>query len=225
MTTAIPRAICAFVLSLAAVCGAQAQSQGVPGDIKNFVTQYVAATNAKDAARLRSFFLAQSLACETPATKDYYDTMFAQSLDTSVPAKYTFSLLPVHEGNLKALESMGQQWTVKPQNELHIDYQQGDDAGTVIVYLVQQNGRWFDDLPCATDAAIKQYRDNAAANKAALAHYKAMADGIKEPLRSELLGLLRAHETGRAIDRYREASGQDGRTSMLVINALKDDAR
>lgn len=75
------------------------------------------------------------------------------------------------------------------------------------------------------DAAIKEYRDNAAANEASLAHYKALASEIREPLRSELVDLLRAHKTGTATDRYHEATGQDVKTSMYVMNALKPEAR
>ena len=41
--------------------------------------------------------------------------------------------MPVNAGNLKALESLGQRWTVLPLQELHIDYQQGDDVGGYIV--------------------------------------------------------------------------------------------
>ena len=74
-------------------------------------------------------------------------------------------------------------------------------------------------------ATLKQFRDDAPENAKLLAHYKALADGIKEPLRSELLKMLRAHETGSAIDRYFAASGQDRKTSMLVINALKEETR
>jgi hypothetical protein len=159
-----------------------------------------------------------------PENKDYYDAM-ASRIGEPIPPNYKFSVMPVNEGNLKALEGMGQRWTVKPMQELHIDYQQGDDVGSYIVYLIHENGRWFQDFPCATDAAIKQYRDNAVANEAALAHYKALAADIKDPLRSELLGLLRAHETGRATDRYHEATGQDYKTSMYVMNALKTQAR
>jgi hypothetical protein len=59
--------------------------------------------------------------------------------------------MPVNEGKVKALESMGQGWTVTPSQELHIDYQQGDDAGSYVVYLIHGNGRWFYDYPCATD--------------------------------------------------------------------------
>ncbi len=200
--------------------GAQS-TQGVPGDVKSFVTQFVAATNANDIARLRSFLYPKSLACITPKNRDYYDAMAGYG--EPIPPNYKFSMMPVNEGNLKALESMGQRWTVKPAQELHIDYQRGNDVGGYVVYLIHENGRWFYDLPCATDAAIKQYRDNAAANAAALAHYKALASEIKEPLRSELLRLLRAHETASATDRYHQATGQDYKTSMDVINALKTE--
>jgi hypothetical protein len=219
------RSALAIALGLLEVSSVRAQTaQGVPGDVKNFVTQYVAATNAKDTARLRSFLYPKSLACIMPENKDYYDAM-ASHIGEPIPPNYKFSVMPVNGGNLKALEGMGQRWTVKPMQELHIDYQQGDDAGSYIVYLKHENGRWFQDFPCATDAAIKQYRDNAVANEAALAHYKALAADIKDPLRSELLGLLRAHETGRATDRYHEATGQDYKTSMYVMNALKTQAR
>jgi len=219
------RSALAIALGLLEVSSVRAQTaQGVSGDVKNFVTQYVAATNAKDTARLRSFLYPKSLACIMAENKDYYDAM-ASHIGEPIPPNYKFSVMPVNEGNLKALESMGQRWKVKPMQELHIDYQQGDDVGSYIVYLIHENGRWFQDFPCATDAAIKQYRDNAVANEAALAHYKALAADIKDPLRSELLGLLRAHETGRATDRYHEATGQDYKTSMYVMNALKTQAR
>ena len=221
----ILRTAFACTIGLFAIGSARAQSaQGVPGDVKNFVTQYVAATNVRDMVRLRSFLYPKSLACITPGNKDYYDAMASHPGDL-IPPDYKFSVMPVNEGNLKALESMGQRWTVKPAQELHIDYQQGDDVGGYIVYLIQENGRWFYDLPCATDAAIKQYRDNADANEAALAHYKTLASEVKEPLRSELLGLLRAHKTAAATDRYHQATGHDYKTSMYVINALKTEAR
>jgi hypothetical protein len=215
----------ACTIGLLVIGPARAQSaQGVPGDVKNFVTQYVAATNARDIVRLRLFLYPKSLACVTPENKDYYDEM-ASHIAEPIPPNYTFSLLPVNEGNLKALESMGQRWTMKPAQELHIDYQQGDDLGGYVVYVIHENGRWFYDLPCATDAAIKEYRDNAAADETALAGYTALASEIKEPLRSELLGLLRAHKTATPTDRYHQATGQDYKTSMYVMNALKTEAR
>ena len=219
------RTTLACTIGLFVICSADAQpTQGVPGDLKNFVTEFVAATNAKDIVRQRLFLYPKSLACITPENKDYYDAM-ASHIGEPIPPNYKFAVMRVNEGNLKALESMGQLWAVKPSQELHIDYQQGDDVGGYVVYLIHENDRWFQDFPCATDAAIKQFRDNAAANEAALAHYKALAAEIKEPLRSELLDLLRAHETASATDRYHQVTGQDYKTSMYVMNALKTEGR
>ena len=224
-TTTMLRTTLACTIGLFVICSADAQpAQGVSGDLKNFVTEFVAATNAKDIVRQRLFLYPKSLACITPENKDYYDAM-ASHIGEPIPPNYKFSVMPVNEGNLKALESMGQRWTVKPAQELHIDYQQGDDVGGYVVYLIHENGRWFYDCPCATDAAIKEYRENATANEAALAHYKALASEIKQPLRSQLLGLLQAHETATAIDRYHRATGKDYKTSMYVMNALKTEAR
>ena len=218
------RTTLACTMGLFVICSAEAQpTQGVPGDLKNFVTQFVEATNARDMVRQRLLLYPKSLACITPENKDYYDALGGH-VGEPIPPNYKFSVLPVNQGNMKALESMGQRWTVKPAQELHIDYQQGDDVGGYVVYLIHENGRWFYDYPCATDAAIKEYRDNAAANEASLAHYKAVALAIKEPLRSELLGLIRAHRTAVAIDRYHEATRQDYKTSMYVLNALKTEA-
>ena len=110
----IPRIALALAFGLVALSAARAQTaQGVPGEINNFVTQYVSATNAKDSARLRSFLYPKSLACITPENKDYYDEM-ASHIGEPIPPNYKFSVMPVNEGNLKALESMGQRWTVKP---------------------------------------------------------------------------------------------------------------
>jgi hypothetical protein len=204
---------------------AMPQGQAVPPGIRVFASQYVMAFNSKDPRQLLALQHPTSLACITPENKDYYDGALAMQMRDSVPANYTVSVMTPNEGNLKALESMGMRWPLKPEQEVHIDYQEGEDATGIVVYLVRQNGRWFGDFPCATDATIKQFRDGAAERQAAAARYKAIADGIKEPLRSELIGLLRAHETGRATERYRNTSGQDGRTSMLVMDALRDEIR
>ena len=90
----IPRIALALAFGLVALSAARAQTaQGVPGEINNFVTQYVSATNAKDSARLRSFLYPKSLACITPENKDYYDEM-ASHIGEPIPPNYKFSVMP-----------------------------------------------------------------------------------------------------------------------------------
>lgn len=220
---AISRMFCALLLCLAVAAGVSAQTHATPGDIKTFVTQYVAANNAKDVARVLSFYGPKTLACITPQTKDYYYGAMAVQMRDQIPPNYTFSVLSVNENNLKAIESFAH-FPVHPEKELHIDYQQGEESGSVVIWLIQQNGRWYADQPCVSEQALKQFRDEAPAREAAMARYKALAAGIKQPLRSELLAMIREHNTASASTRYQQASGESAQTAMFVINQLKQDA-
>jgi hypothetical protein len=146
--------------------------------------------------------------------------MTGMQFKDATPAGYMASLVPINENNLKALADTAR-LAVKPSRELHIDSQQGEDVSGVVLWLIEENGRWLADFPCPTDQATKQFHDDAPARAQRDARFKALATGIKDPLRSELIDLLRKHETGRAITRYQQATGQDAQTSMLVVNALK----
>jgi hypothetical protein len=218
------RSLCLILLSLSTACYAHAQSQVSQAEIKPFVTEYIAAYNAKDAARLQALYDSKSRACITAEDKDFYDASLAAMWREPIPAKYTSTISAVDENNLKGIESFGH-FPLKPTRELHIDYQQGDDAGTVVVYLVQENGRWRADQPCPTEQTVKRFRDEAPARKEREAHYRLLVGTIQEPLRSQLIALLRDHKTGEAIDRYKAASGQDTQTAMLVINQLSLEPR
>ena len=215
---------CLILVSLCTACCARAQSQASQADSKAFVTEYVAAFDAKDAARLQALYDSKSRACITAEDKEFYDAALAAMWRNPIPEKYTFTVSAVNENNLKAIETFGR-FPLKPARELHIDYQQGDDSGTVVVYLVQENGRWLADQPCPSEQTLKKFRDEAPARKEREAHYKSLAAAIQEPLRSQLIALLREHKTGEAIDRYKGATGQDVQTAMFVINQLALEPR
>jgi hypothetical protein len=201
-----------------------AQPQASEGNVKAFVAQYVDAFNAQDASRLESLYDSQSQDCITAEDKDFYDAALRAMWRDPIPANYTFTVSEVNQNNLKAIETFGR-FPEKPERELHIDYQQGDDSGTVIVYLVHENGRWAADQPCATEETLKQFRDDAPERKKREAHYQSLANIIQEPLRSQLIALLREHKTGEAVERYKKASGQDSQTAMFVMNRLAYEAR
>lgn len=222
MKLALSRTICVIALTSAVALNARAQNAAVPPDVKAFATQYVAAFNSKNQARLLALNVPQSRACITPQNKDIYDAALFMQMRDPVPPNYMLSLMPVNEGNLKALAA-AEYFPVKPERELHIDYQypETNDGGQLVLWLVRQNGHWVGDFPCMTAQGIKNFRDNAAARE----HYKTLAAGIKDPLRSQLLAMLRKHEAGEAEERYQKATGSDIRTSMLVINALEDQIR
>jgi hypothetical protein len=220
MRSGFLQAIFVVALFLAVTLYSRAQQTSVPPDVKAFAAEYVAAFNARDKARLESLNLPQSRACITPANSEIYDSLLSMQMRDHVPPGYMLSLMPVNEGNLKALAN-DEYFPVKPERELHIDYQypETNDGGQLILWLVRQQSRWMGDFPCMTAHGIKEYRNNAAARE----HYKTIAAAIQQPLRSQLLAMLRVHKTGEAETRYQQATGADIRTAMLVINSLQDE--
>ena len=215
-------AISGIAFALAASFGLRAQDTPVPPDVKAFAAQYVAAYNSKDPARLLALYLPQSRACITPENKAVYDELAALNRHDHVPPGYLLSVSPVNEANLNAFSSQ-MHFLVKPERELRIDYQFPDtsDGGQLMLWLVRQNGHWLSDFPCMTAQGLKSFRDNAAARE----QYKKMAAGIKEPLRSQLLAMLRKHQLGEAELRYQKETGAEMRTCMLVVNALQDEVQ
>ena len=189
----------------------------VPADVKAFAAEYVAAWNAKDPARLSRLIVPGSQACATAENKAVYDEMQRAEMRDAVAPGYLLSLMPLDEANMKAMASQGY-FLVKPERELRIDYDYPNtrDGGQLLLYLVHENGRWMSVFPCMTAGAIQDYRDGAADR----AHYKAIAAGIKEPLRSELISMLQKHQRGEAEERYKAATGCDMRMAMLVVTAL-----
>lgn len=216
-----------ILVSLCAAGFARAQSEPPQAEIRGLVTQYVAAFNAKDASRLEALYGSKALAClaaEKKDFKDYYDFAVAMTWRDSIPANYTFKVSAINQNNLKAMETFGH-FPAKPAWELHINYQQGNDVGSVELYLIQENGRWLIDQLCASQATMKQFRDDAPARREREARYRSLAAGIQEPLRSQLIELLRNHDTGEATERYMKATGKDGQTAMLVMDELAHEVK
>jgi hypothetical protein len=200
------------------------RAQGVGGDVKDFVSEYVAALNAKNVTRLDALLHPQSLTCVTPETKSYYDEARAAQMRDPIAANYTLRVSVPDDKELKSLDGSWR-FPVRPTRKLQIEYRQGEDSGILLLWLVQENGRWFEDDPCATEKTLKEFHDDEPARQKRIAHSKALAAAIKEPLRSELIGLLREHKTTTATMRYQKATGSDYETSMLVIYELTPTAR
>jgi hypothetical protein len=192
-------------------------SQPVTPDIKAFAAQYVAAINAKDSAKLWSYLTPESRACVTTENKDVYATLFAVQMEETIPRDYLLNLTPVNQNNAKAMADR-QYFPVKPEHQLQIDYQLGNDSYGIVLFLVRENGHWLAAQPCATDKFIAEFRTDAPERE----KFKQTAAQIKDPLRGQLLALIAQHDTAAANSRYKEATGSDYHTAVLVIYALKE---
>ena len=213
-----------FLASVLACSCSNGSAQGVPGTVDDFVKAYVDALDAKDVARLNSLLHPKSLACVTPENRDYYDQARAAAIREPVPADYKVEVTPPDDRDLHLGPTFGE-FPVRPTQKVQIHYQEGEDAGTAVLFLVQEKGRWLEDDPCVSQQMLKQFRDDEPARKERIAKTDALVAAIQEPLRSQLKALIREHKTMTATKQYQQASGQDYETCMFVIYELTPEAR
>jgi hypothetical protein len=221
MIDAMRQVLCAALFCLGLV--EPAPAQGVQEDVRDFVSRYVAALNAKDIVRMNALLHPQSRACITLASKDYYDDAMAAQIRDPLPADYRVRAVAARDHEMEGLEPFAR-FPVAPTLRVEIHYDQGEEHGIVLIYLLQQNGQWFWVDVCATDAGLAQFRAEAPDRQARAARIAALIADIREPLRNELMVLIRDHKTVTAATRYREASGQDAETGMWVVHELTPEA-
>ncbi|HEV2341825.1 MAG TPA: hypothetical protein VGS15_08505 [Candidatus Acidoferrales bacterium] len=218
-------AVVCFVLALAGCSSLSLQDDNHPATVQDLVGRYVAANNAQDAAAMNALLHPKSLACITPENRDFYDRANAVSMRQSIPADYKFTDTVLSEKDALPMNGYAT-FPVRPTHQIQIDYSRGvETSGTVMFWLVSENGRWYKDDPCATAGMVKQFHDDLPNIKAREQATKGLVAQIREPLLSELKSLLKEGKGATASKRYGEATGEDGDTSLMVIDELEFQLR
>jgi hypothetical protein len=214
----------AVLLTAVAVPGCSQSKAKVakhPATINEFLKQYVSAINSRDIVTYRSLLHPKSLACITPESNDYYDRAFRVNMRHPIPADYKFEVKPV--GNYDKLGFEGYAvFPIRPAQLVQIEYSRGaENTGEVIFWLLQDQGGWAEIFPCATQETIKRFNAEASERKANEEKTQSLVASIKEPLRSELVSLLKQGKSSTAATRYAEATGQDHTTAMFVVEEME----
>ena len=220
------RLVVLFVLVLALVAATSCSSSGAgpvshPPTIDAFVKTYVASMNNRDLAANRALWHSKSLACITQESSDFYDRAFKVSSRHGISTDYKFSSKPVGSNDKLGFEGYAI-FPVHPTQEIQIEYTQGEEnSGTVIFWLTQEGNGWAEVFPCATPETLQQFKARLPEIKAKEEKTKALVDTIQEPLRGELVAMLRQGKSSTAATHYAEAAKQDRATAMYVIEELE----
>src|SRR5215475_7204803 len=212
----------ASLLALAISCSSSGAGQtNHPVTIDAFVKSYVASINSRDLAANRSLWQAKSLACVTSDSSQFYDRAFKVSSRHGIPNDYKFTAKPI--GPDEKLDFEGYAFfPARPTQEIQIDYTQGqENSGTVILWLVQEGKGWAEVFPCATSETLQNFKAKLPEINANEEKTKALVDALQDPLRSELIALLRQGKSSTAATHFAEATKQDRATAMYVIEEME----
>lgn len=189
---------------------------------RRFAADYVAAVNSKDAARLRRLVHPASLACITDLNRDFFDEMFARDTRRSLAGPYrvvevtalTSDAAPLLPPDLGA-------YPVAPTHRIQIDVQTGRTSSvTVIRELRVQDAAWLMVVPCPTAKGLEAFRATKRTTAERQDRAAVLVADLREPLRSELMGLIAEGRRVEAMKRYSSASGEDLAMARRVVDLL-----
>ena len=115
-----------------------------------FVTNYVAAVNSKDRAKLNGCIHAKSVALLAEDQK-FSDEWFGGRFGYSIPAEYTVEATEFPAEKPLPLALDGLVWPVKPTCQVQINFKATPtDLVAMVLWVARENDKWYEVLPSAT---------------------------------------------------------------------------
>jgi hypothetical protein len=217
--------VLAALLCLAAG-GRVGHAQAIDAARRAFVTRFVAAIASCDATELKQLYDPASLACATPANHDYFDFVFEVELSYAAALRggYVLTRFAAIDPAIAAASEFGGLFTnpVWPTHQFQIDTpSDGCHASlTLMRPVARRDGAWFIVVGCPSVRGLAFFRERRAEGEAQRARAGELAAALREPLLSEIRGLLAQHQRVAAIKRYQGAAKVDPTTAAQVIDVL-----
>jgi hypothetical protein len=203
-----------------------ASAQTVDAGQRAFVERYVAALRSQESTGLRILLHPASLACMNSENRDFYDYFFAKELSHGAQLRGGYTLArfaPVDADAASAGDMAGMSPNpVRPTHEFQIDtpLDSKNRSLAIVRRAVEHAGTWFIVLGCPTAEALGLFRERRVERERQQAHAKQLAGELRDPLLSEIKGLLAQDRRIDAIKRYQDGANVDLTTAVEVINAL-----
>ena len=205
------------IASLPSVCGAQADDPKKP---EALAKRFVEAVNSKSVESRKAILHPKSLACVNAQTQLFYDWIFSRQFQYAIRPNYKSVATAIAREEVPDLEGEAD-YPVVPTHQLQIDFDTGPFSGTTVVLLIVYDAkRWHEVLPCPrpeTIAKIKAAEEEAAKEERRI---QSLAVNVAEPLRAELIELMKKGRRVDAIRRYAVVSGEDLATARRVVELL-----
>jgi hypothetical protein len=188
-----------------------------------FVKPWVEALRSKDKARIERFYHPAVRACINPDTKDFFDFTLDLEADSETGgASHITKLAPARSMPAGIFPEDGFRLPVQPTYEVQVNF---DPGALIVEFLAPSNGSWFEVLPCPNEKGMAFFRKQIAEGAEQRKKAVQLLAELKDPLRSELKGLLKQQQKIDAIKKYQAAASVDLTTAVLVINALQKSER
>ena len=189
-----------------------------------FAKAYLAAVTGSDIELYKRLLHPATRACLNTETAAFFQTVFDRRVGRKAPnAKLSVETLPAKFAMFDAFATQGMVYAVRPTHAFYIDLvstQTKDES--IIAFSALDHGVWYEVLPCPTAKALDDMKQAQATRAVEMVKARQLAASLKEPLRGEILALVKQDRRMRAATRYADATHVDVNLARRVIDALEE---
>ena len=189
---------------------------------RTFAQAYLTAVTGPDIERYKRLLHPATRACMTKENGDFFDSILERRVgQVAVSPRLSVEKLAAKFDMFDVMAARGLAYPVRPTHAFHIEIStKGTNLSEIAAFGVLENGAWYEVLPCPTAKAISDIRVGMALNKEEEAKARQRVATMKDPLRAELLALLKEGKSLDAALRYKEVMHVDLTMAMRVVDAL-----
>jgi hypothetical protein len=193
---------------------------------RTFAESYLAAVTGSDIERYKLLLHPATRACMNKDNADYFNTIFDRRVgkDTINPV-LSVEKLPEKFAMLDVMNARGWKYDVRPTHAFHIDLvSTGPKQSALAVFSALDAGVWYEVLPCPNGKALIDMRQAKLRDEAEWAKARKLAASLRNPLRGEVLALLKQDRPVSAAKRYSVDAHVDLTLASRVIDVLEKDS-
>jgi hypothetical protein len=219
--------IVAASLTMSTICYS-ADPETVRAKQTKFVDAYVAALHAKHFQKEIALLHPKVRQCVTERNRAFFEAQYArQSKRTPAgnPSNVSFTALIANAAPLGASFLPGDSFSypVKPTYTAQLDFPAvGNSSYTALLEIAEDRGDLYLAVPCPTEKGMDLFEAQQKKRAQQQAEANKLASEVKDPLRSELLQLLKDQHKIWAVRAYEKATNRDETTAVMVIEALQE---
>jgi hypothetical protein len=150
-----------FVSALAGqVLAQELKNVQAPASAERLASNYIAAINAKDRARLIGLVHSHCLSNLSALEQQFMDECLEREFKYPIPDDRKVTTTLFASNSLASQVLGGMTWRIEPTHQLQIDFRTGTNREVCLIRcIVEDRGAWFLDLPILNEDGLKRYAD------------------------------------------------------------------
>ena len=195
-------------------------------DEREFINKFVEISNSGDIEQLKTIINKESLKCIDNDNQNFFEERFLKVVNYNIPDEYKILFL---EGIRELPEGEKDEVAkflynpIEPTHALMFAYKKNATGKFVYRELIKDEDGFSLLYACPTDNGLARFNEVLEGRKKAFARADKLFTELKDPLRGELIALLKKGDKISAVKKYVLDAKENTAYAITVINLLEEE--